>query len=107
MTGYCLAGGVLRQACAADAGREGVRFYHLAADGRLSAPDAPPELAPGEGLLACTEGFYVEPVEMQVDFLKADHAASWLEKLAVRHIDRVRAVDEELWVLAQLREEEG
>lgn len=107
MTAYCLEGGVLRQACAADACREGVRIFHLAAEGRITEGKEPPELQPGEGLLACTEGFYVEPVEMQVDFLKAESAASWLERMMVRHIDRVRHVDEALWVLAQIREEEA
>lgn len=107
MTAYCLASGQLRQACAADTAREGGQIYHLTADGRITRQDVPPALQPGEGLLVCTEGFYVEPVEMQVDFLKAEDAAAWLEKMAVRHIDRVRCLDEELWVLAQIGGEEG
>lgn len=107
MTAYCLAGGRLRQAGAADALQEGMQFYHLTVDGRITAPPAAPELAPGEGLLACTQGFYVEPVEMQVDFLKTADAASWLERLAVRHIDRVRCLDEELRVLAQIGGEDA
>lgn len=53
------------------------------------------------------QGFYVEPVEMQVDFLKTADAASWLERLAVRHIDRVRCLDEELRVLAQIGGEDA
>lgn len=44
---------------------------------------------------------------MQVDFLKTADAASWLERLAVRHIDRVRCLDEELRVLAQIGGEDA
>ena len=54
-----------------------------------------------------TEGFYVEPLEIQVDFLKSPDSRVWLEKMMIRHIDRVRYVDETLWALAEIREEEG
>ena len=66
-----------------------------------------PVLAQGEGLFMHNEGFYVEPLEIQVDFLKSSDAKVWMEKMAIRHIDRVRYVDEALWALAEIREEEG
>lgn len=106
MAAYCLAGGRLHRADGADTPPDRVQIYHLTPAGELTRPDTAPEPAPGEGLLLCTPGFYVEPVEIQVDFLKAADAASWLERLAVRHLDRARYLDEALWVLAQIREEE-
>ena len=55
MTAYCLAGGRLRQAGAADALQEGMQFYHLTADGRITAPPAAPAcLQPGQrGARSC------------------------------------------------------
>lgn len=106
MTAYCLAEGRLQPPDPGAAPRAGAALYHLTADGRLTRPTAAPELNPGEGLLACAGDLYVEPVEIQVEFLKAADAAAWLEGLAVRHLDRVRYLEDSLWVLAQIREEE-
>lgn len=43
---------------------------------------------------------YVEPLEIQLEFLKAEDSRGWLEALVLRHTERVRRVDDGLWVLA-------
>ena len=53
----------------------------------------------------CTEGFYVEPLEIQVDFLKVVDAKRWLKYMVLRHIERARYIDDRLWVLAEIMEE--
>ena len=106
MAAYCLENGKVREACGGYASREYAGIYHMSANGEFRREEHIPVLKPGEGLLAHSEGFYVEPLEIQVDFLKASGAKRWLEYLALRHIDRVRYLDENLWVLAEIREEE-
>ena len=48
--------------------------------------------------------FYLEPLEIQVEFAKAASAEKWLEALILRHAERVRQVAEELSVLAEIKE---
>lgn len=102
---YCLKYGRLREALEEDtAGQEPSAIFHLAADGALqSVPEAPP-LQAGEGILQYAGDFYVEPLEIQIEFLKARSARNWLEALVLRHADRVRRIEGSLWVLAEKEE---
>lgn len=104
MAAYCLTGGQLRQARAEDAGREPASVFHLTADGSIKELHELPTLLEGEGALAYAGELYVEPLEIQIEFLKAANAESWLNALLLRHTERVRQVSPELFVLAQLQE---
>ena len=44
------------------------------------------------------------PLEIEIEFLKADSARRWLEALVLRHVERVRRVEDDLWVLAGIEE---
>ena len=105
MAAYYLENGKIREAGGVDASREAVEIYHLNTNGEITAKESVPDLKPGEGLLMCTEGFYVESLEVQVDFLKAADAEHWLKYMALRHIERARYIDDRLWVLAEMMEE--
>ena len=70
----------------------------------LAVPPEAPPLQAGEGILQYAGDFYVEPLEIQIEFLKADSAQKWLEALLLRHTDRVRQIEEKLWVLAAMEE---
>ena len=63
-----------------------------------------PPLEEGEGFVMYAGDFYVEPLEIQLEFLKADSARKWLEALVLRHTDRVRQVNDSLRVLAGIEE---
>ena len=106
MSAYCLENGKIREARADDVSRDDAKIYRVSADGKISETDTLPALARGEGLFMHTDGFYVEPLEVRVDFLKSYSAETWLEKMTVRHIDRVRCIDEALWAFAEIGEEE-
>ena len=56
-------------------------------------------LLPGEGGLVCCGDFYIEPLEIQIEFSKADNATDWLAGLLFRHTERVRDIARELFVL--------
>lgn len=102
---YCLQYGRLREALAEDAaGREPAAIFHLTADGALREVSEIPPLKEGEGFMMYGGDFYVEPLEIQIEFLKADSAQKWLEALILRHTDRVRQIEEDLWVLAEIEE---
>lgn len=105
MAAYYLENGKIQAAYAGYASREDVEIYHLSANGEITTKEIVPNLKPGEGLLMCTEGFYVEPLEIQVDFLKAADAERWIKYMALRHIERARYIDDRLWVLAEIMEE--
>ena len=51
--------------------------------------------------------FYVEPLEIHIEFLKDGRAQKWIEGLVLRHADRVRQIAEDLWVLAEREEAEA
>lgn len=85
-------------------GREPAACFHLAADGTLRAGSDLPPLQPGEGALRYAGDFYVEPLEIQIEFLKADSARDWLSGLLLRHTDRLRQLGDQLWVLAEIEE---
>lgn len=107
MAAYCLENGRIWETTEKNVSRDNVKIYHISAEGKIAETKTLPALTQGEGLFMYTEGFYVEPLEIQVDFLKSSDAKVWMEKMAIRHIDRVRYVDEALWALAEIREEEG
>lgn len=104
MAAYCLKNGKIQQAPADAAGRELTAIFHLFRDGSMAEPRALPVLAAGEGLLACEGAFYIEPLEVQIEFLKAADSKQWLEALVLRHAHRVRQVSEDLFVMAEIKE---
>lgn len=79
-------------------------IYHLAADGIIREVSQAPALGAGEGLLMVAGEFHVDPLEVQVEFIKAANAEKWLEGLLQRHTERVRTIAGTLWVLAEMRE---
>ena len=85
------------------AGRELAAVFHLTADGEMKELHEFPALSEGEGALAYAGEFYIEPLEVQIEFLKAANAEKWLEALVLRHVDRVRQVSEELFVIAEIK----
>ena len=102
---YCFKHGRLQAAFEEDtAGQEPAAIFHLAADGVLQEVSEIPPLQEGEGFLMYTGDFYVEPLEIQIEFLKAESAQKWLEALILRHTDHVRQIEENLWVLAEMEE---
>ena len=104
MAAYCLKNGKIQQAPADAAGRALTAIFHLARGGSMTEPRALPVLAAGEGLLAYEGAFYIEPLEVQIEFLKVADSEQWLEALLLRHAHRVRQVSEELFVIAEIKE---
>ena len=104
MAAYCLKNGKIQQAPADAAGRALTAIFHLLRDGSMTEPRALPVLAAGEGLLAYEGAFYIEPLEVQIEFLKAADGEKWLEALLLRHAHRVRQISEELFVFAEIKE---
>lgn len=109
MNGYCLRNGRLLEACPEDMRQcSPEAAFLLAADGELRPlelrPFSPPELGEGEGLLLYGGEFRVEPLEIQIEFIKAVSAEKWLEALVLRHVERVRDAVPELWALAVMKE---
>ena len=102
---YCLKCGKLQQAFEEDAaGWQPAAIFHLSADGALQEVSQMPPLEEGEGFVMYAGDFYVEPLEIQLEFLKADSARKWLEALVLRHTDRVRQVNDSLRGLAGIEE---
>lgn len=102
---YCLQYGRLEETFAEDlADREPAAVFHLTADGVLREVSELPPLQEGEGFVMYAGDFYVEPLEIQIEFLKADNARKWLEALLLRHADRVRGVGDDLWVVTGIEE---
>ena len=99
---YCLKRGRLQEAFEEDtAGQEPAAIFHLAHNGALREVSEVPPLKEGEGLVMYAGDFYVEPLEIQIEFLKSDDAQKWLEALILRHADRVRQIEGNLWVQAE------
>lgn len=102
---YCLRDGRLQQAFEDSVvGQKPTAMFHLTADGALREVMETPLLEENEGVLMYTGNFYVEPLEIQIEFLKNDSARKWLEALVLRHTDRVRQIEDNLWVFAEIRE---
>ena len=99
---YCFRFGKLQEALeGAPPSPEPSVLFHLTADGTLQEVPERPPLNAGEGLVMYAGDFYVEPLEIQIEFLKAASAQKWLEALLLRHTDRVHQIQENLWVLAE------
>lgn len=102
---YCLRYGGFRMGLRENPpGRSRRPIFHLTADGTLREVSELPPLQEGEGFVMYAGDFYVEPLEIQVEFLKADNARKWLEALVLRHTDRVHGIGDDLWVLAGIEE---
>ncbi len=105
MAGYCLKNGTLQRACGMDEGMVPAAIYHLSPDGSWRRmPDIPP-LQEGEGLLLYAGDFCIAPVEIQVEFIKAADGKQWLQGLVLRHVERMRQIDNSLYALAEIKEE--
>lgn len=105
MAGCYLKNGKIRETWGEDgADREFAAVFHLNANGEIKELSQFPALSEGEGALAYTGEFYIEPLEVQIEFLKAANAEKWLEALVLRHVDRVRQVSEDLFVMAVMEE---
>ena len=108
MACYCLKNGTIREAGSEDAvSRELTAVFHLTADGSMEELREIPVLSEGEGALAYAGEFCIDPLEVQIEFLKADHAKKWLEALVLRHVGRVRQVSEDLYVITEIKEAEA
>ena len=82
MAGYCLKNGRIQEAWGEDAaGRELAAVFHLTADGEMKELHEFPALSEGEGALAYAGEFYIESLEVQIEFLKAANAEKWLVSL--------------------------
>lgn len=80
---------------------------HLTADGEIKKAGKEAELLPGEGLFAYGGGFYGETLEIQTEFLKTRDAKDWLRRMLLRHMERVRHIDNELLVFAEIMEDKA
>ena len=115
MEWYCLSEGIV--APAAEVRWEELdaeAIYRLDVAGNL-CPEKPeewetdpklPALQAEEGILAYSGGFCIDPLEIQVEFLKAGNAKEWLEALVIRHFERMHRLSEEIWALAGIKEED-
>ena len=72
---------------------EAAVFYHLMADGQLQTETSLPVLLPGEGSLVCCGDFYIEPLEIQIEFSKANNATDWLVGLLLCFIEPADGAD--------------
>ena len=105
MSVYCLKNGKIQKVWENDvAGREMAAVIHLTVDGDMTELHEIPVLSEGEGMLSYAGEFYIEPLEIQIEFLKAANAKKWLEALILRHADRVRQISGDLYVMAEIRE---
>lgn len=105
MAGYCLKEGRIQEAWGDDdVGRELASVFYLNAYGEMKELYEFPVLSEGEGVLAYAGEFYIEPLEVQIEFLKAADAKKWLEALILRHTERVRQISGDLFVIAEIKE---
>lgn len=105
---YCLKYGRIQQAVEEDtAHQKPEAIFYLTGDGTLREVQEIPILEESEGFLVYAGDFYVEPLEIQIEFLKAANVRKWLEALVLRHTDRVHQIADDLWVLAGIEEVSG
>ena len=104
MTKYCLLNGKIQPTESEPAGEAPAALFHLTAEGGIQRIDTPLPLKKGEGLLMYGGEVYIEPLEIQIEFIKADNAKSWLEALVLRHAERARQVTKEIWIWAEMEE---
>ena len=79
------------------------RIFHLEAEGLVRQVSEVPILGADEGLLLVKGELKVEPLEVQIEFIKASSAEKWLEGLLLRHAERTREFADSLWVLAEIK----
>ena len=104
MAGYCLKNGRIQEAWGEDAaGRELAAVFHLTADGEMKELHEFPALSEGEGALAYAGEFYIEPLEVQIEFLKAAQCRKMAGGAALAACRPVRQVSEELFVIAEIK----
>lgn len=106
MAAYCFKNGSIQKAPCSGDSQELTAIFHLSAEGAMVQARQLPVLSEGEGCLAYGGTFYIEPLEVQIEFLKAANGKQWLEALLLRHVERVRQVSEDLFVLAEIKEVE-
>lgn len=107
MAGYCLKDGRFQEI--PEEGTVGLKptvIFRLTQGGELTRQEEIPVLETGEGLLMYDGDFYIESLEVQIEFLKAPDARKWLEALVLRHMERVRQITDGLWVMAEIKEVE-
>ena len=69
MTGYCLKNGTIQRLQDEDAvSRELTVVFHLTRDGKMEELREISVLAEGEGVLAYAGEFYIEPLEVHIEF---------------------------------------
>ena len=104
MAGHCLKNGRNQEAWGEDAAsRELAAGFHRTGAGEIKERHGFPALAGGDGGTAQWGGVLLGPQERRIEFLKAANAEKWLEALLLRHVDRVRQVSEELFVIAEIK----
>lgn len=104
MAVYCLDGGTIQEVTWEDvSGWQPEAVFHLDAEGTMHKVHEIPVLSPGEGVLAYSGEFYIEALEIQIEFLKAANAKCWLEALVLRHADRVKNISENVSVVAGIQ----
>lgn len=106
MAAYCFKNGSIQKAQYSGDSQNLTFIFHLSAEGTMVESRQLPVLSEGEGYLAYSGTFYVEPLEVQIEFLKAANGKQWLEALLLRHVERVRQVSEDLFVMAEIKEVE-
>lgn len=104
MAAYCFKNGSIQEAPCSGDSQDLTAIFHLSAEGTMVESRQLPVLSEGEGFLAYGGTFYIEPLEVQIEFLKAANGKQWLEALLLRHVERVRQVSEDLFVLAEIKE---
>lgn len=105
MSIYCLVHGQVEESNWDRVKRnERIVFYHLSAEGEIRQEPEAVNIQSGEGLLACNEAVYIEPLEIQVEFLKAQNAKAWLTALILRHTERARKIGQDLFLQTEIRE---
>ncbi len=80
------------------------RILRFSSEGDIAEEREIPVLESGEGLLLYAGELYVEPLEMQIEYIKAQNAEKWLQGILKRHVDRVHQLDATLFVLTEMKE---
>jgi len=79
------------------------QIFHLEGDGLVRQVSEVPILGVNEGLLMVKGELKVEPLEVQIEFIKATNAEKWLEGIILRHVEGARGLTDSLWVLVEMK----
>lgn len=82
-------------------------IFHLSSGGEIKKLERPletAELSDGDGLFMYSGDFYVEPLEILIDFIKSADAKSWFEAVIIRHIERIRRVNDSLLIFVKIKD---